>query len=129
MIEMALGAAAIAIGLLFFFKKKRRASLEDLDSYYDSSEGERYAHKWGYTDTRFEFVGPSLIRVSGSRYPLAGRDLPGFIPWTCQPHRPRTRSDSSRDVVLTDAANSAPLTSVIIPPRLCFMKSELNIVA
>ena len=101
MIEMALGAAAIAIGLLFFIKKKRRASLEDLDSYYDSSEGERYAHKWGYTDTRFEFVGPSLIRVSGSRYPLAGRDLPGFIPFgeevLGQPLQPEDMAVAKRD--------------------------------
>ena len=28
-----------------------------LDAYYDPSDGERYPHRWGYTDTRFEFEG------------------------------------------------------------------------
>ena len=47
-----------------------------LDCYYDPSDGERYPHKWGYTDTRFEFDGPKSVRVTGRRYPLAGPSLP-----------------------------------------------------
>ena len=46
---------------------------------YDISEVERYAHKWGYKDTQFEFDGPKSVRVSGDRYPLAGFSMPGFI--------------------------------------------------
>lgn len=52
-----------------------------LDLPYDPSPGTRFAHKWGYTDTKFEFVGPGVVRVTGSRYPLAGYDMPGFIPF------------------------------------------------
>ena len=100
MLEIALCAGAVGIGLLFFLKK-RRASVEELDSYYDSSEGERFAHKWGYTDTRFEFVGPSRIRVSGSRYPLAGYELPGFIPFgeevLGQPLQPENMAVAKQD--------------------------------
>ena len=51
------------------------------DACYDSSDGERHPHKWGYTDTRFEFDGPKTVRVTGSRYPLAGFAMPHFIPF------------------------------------------------
>ncbi|MEE3259240.1 MAG: FAD-binding oxidoreductase, partial [Candidatus Latescibacterota bacterium] len=51
------------------------------DSFYDLSDGERQPHKWGYTDTNFEFDGPKTVRVTGSRYPLAGYTMPYFIPF------------------------------------------------
>ena len=51
------------------------------ESCYDMSDGDRYPHCWGYTDTRFEFDGPGSVRMTGSRYPLAGYSLPGFIPF------------------------------------------------
>ena len=51
------------------------------DACYDLSDGERHPHKWGYTDTRFEFDGPKTVRVTGSRYPLAGFTMPHFIPF------------------------------------------------
>ena len=51
------------------------------DASYDLSDGERHPHKWGYTDTRFEFDGPKTVRVTGSRYPLAGFTMPHFIPF------------------------------------------------
>ena len=60
---------------------KRLYADEGLDTYYDPSEGERYPHKWGYTDTRFEFDTPRTVRVTGSRYPLAGYRMPQFIPF------------------------------------------------
>ncbi len=53
----------------------------DSESPYDLSEGERYAHKWGYTDTRFDFDGPKSVRVTGNRYPLSGYSMPNFIPF------------------------------------------------
>ncbi len=53
----------------------------NLDLSYDPSPGTRFAHKWGYVDTKFEFVGPRVVRVTGSRYPLAGYEMPDFIPF------------------------------------------------
>ncbi len=60
---------------------RRRADRAALEPSYDLSEGERFRHRWGYADTRFEFVGPRLVRVSGKRYPLSGYDMPYFIPF------------------------------------------------
>lgn len=48
---------------------------------YDPSEGERYDHRWGYRDTRFEFCEDRSVRLTGRRYPLAGRPLPDFVPF------------------------------------------------
>ena len=50
------------------------------DASYDLSDGKRHPHKWGYTDTRFEFDGPKTVRVTGSRYPLAGFYHAAFHP-------------------------------------------------
>ncbi len=54
------------------------------DQSYDPSPGVRYAHLWGYEDTRFEFCSPRIVQVTGSRYPLAGHELPRFIPYVEQ---------------------------------------------
>ena len=54
---------------------------KNLDRPYDLSEGERYPHRWGYTDTRFDFDGPKSVRVTGNRYPLSGYSMPNFIPF------------------------------------------------
>lgn len=48
---------------------------------YDPTPGRRYAHLWGYDDTRFEFVDARTVRLTGSRYPLAGAPLPHFLPF------------------------------------------------
>ena len=74
MIEFALVVAALAVAAAVV----RRAAA---DACYDFSDGERHPHKWGYTDTRFEFDGPKTVRVTGSRYPLAGFTMPHFIPF------------------------------------------------
>lgn len=60
---------------------KQAGAREGEDSFYDLSDGERQPHKWGYTDTNFEFDGPKTVRVTGSRYPLAGYTMPYFIPF------------------------------------------------
>jgi alkyldihydroxyacetonephosphate synthase len=57
----------------------RSGSGGDLAPSYDLSEGERFRHKWGYTDTRFEFDGPKSVRVTGHRYPISGYSMPHFI--------------------------------------------------
>jgi alkyldihydroxyacetonephosphate synthase len=54
---------------------------KNFDNPYDLSEGERYPHRWGYKDTRFDFDGPKSVRVTGSRYPLSGYSMPNFIPF------------------------------------------------
>ena len=74
MIEFALVLAALAVVVAVV----RQAAA---DACYDFSDGERHPHKWGYTDTRFEFDGPKTVRVTGSRYPLAGFTMPHFIPF------------------------------------------------
>ncbi len=48
---------------------------------YSYEAGERHAHKWGYTDTRFEFVDEGSVRVTGNRYPICGYTMPYFIPF------------------------------------------------
>ena len=68
--------AVVIVGL--FIKGDDDTSL---DLCYDTEDGERQPHKWGYTDTYFEFDGPRSVRVTGSRYPLAGYSMPYFIPF------------------------------------------------
>ena len=48
---------------------------------YSYEAGERHAHRWGYTDTRFEFVDERSVRVTGDRYPICGYEMPYFIPF------------------------------------------------
>jgi alkyldihydroxyacetonephosphate synthase len=60
---------------------KSTVGLTEKDRSYDPTAGRRYAHWWGFEDTKFEFCGPRTIRVTGSRYPLAGPELPRFIPF------------------------------------------------
>ena len=60
---------------------KQSRSKEENDFVYDTSDGELHPHKWGYTDTRFEFESPTRIRLTGTRYLLAGYSMPYFIPF------------------------------------------------
>ena len=55
--------------------------MKELEPYYDPRGGERRLHKWGYTDTRFEFDGPKSVRVTGDRYPISGFSMPYLIPF------------------------------------------------
>ena len=48
---------------------------------YDPAPGRRYPHLWGFDDTRFEFIDERTVRLTGSRYPLAGAPLPHFMPF------------------------------------------------
>ncbi len=73
--------AALALAIVVVLLLRRNGRKQPLDSYYDPSDGERYAHRWGYTDTKFVFDGPRSVRVTGNRYPLAGYSLPHFIPF------------------------------------------------
>ncbi|MDA0336923.1 MAG: FAD-binding oxidoreductase [bacterium] len=76
----ALIVVAIAIALLVWLIL-RRPTAGQSDAFYDPADGERQPHKWGYTDTVFEFDGERSVRVTGSRYPLAGYSMPYFIPF------------------------------------------------
>ena len=51
------------------------------DPFYDPRDGERFVHKWGYADTRFEFDGPKSVRVTGDRYQISGFRMPYLIPF------------------------------------------------
>ena len=77
MLELIFAVTALAIAAAIV----KQAGPESEDSFYDLSDGERQQHRWGYTDTNFEFVGPKQVRVTGSRYPLAGYEMPNFIPF------------------------------------------------
>ncbi len=74
-------AAVLFVVIVTVRAVRRSRSGGELDSYYDSSDGDRYPHRWGYTDTRFEFDGPRSVRVTGDRYPLAGYSLPHLVPF------------------------------------------------
>ena len=78
MFEIALAIVALFIAAAVV---RQAESSGGEDSFYDPSDGERHPHKWGYADTRFEFDGPKTVRVTGSRYPLAGYTLPYLIPF------------------------------------------------
>ena len=52
-----------------------------MKSPYSLSDGERYPHRWGFTDTRFEFDDSGAVWVTGDRYPLCGYSMPHFIPF------------------------------------------------
>jgi len=80
MYEIALAAIIVLAAAIVLVARARRPSGE-LDAYYDMSEGERYPHRWGYTDTRFEFDDHGSVRVTGDRYPLSGFSMPNFIPF------------------------------------------------
>ena len=74
-------AGILVLAAAFFILVERRGRAQPLDVSYDLSEAQRYHHRWGYVDTRFEFDGPRSVRVTGSRYPLSGFSMPSFIPF------------------------------------------------
>ena len=78
-LESVLLLAGLAFILAIFFGRSAKGG--DGAACYDLSDGERQPHRWGYTDTRFEFDGPRSVRVTGCRYPLAGYSMPHFIPF------------------------------------------------
>ena len=77
--EFLIPAVLAVIVVLFLVSKQGGQS--SLDVYYDQSDGERQHHRWGYSDTVFEFDSPRTVRVTGSRYPLSGYSMPNFIPF------------------------------------------------
>ena len=71
----------IAFLVLAFLLARSRRVFAGEDGFFDRSEGEHYAHKWGYTDTRFEFDDDRTVCVTGSRYLLCGYRMPYFVPF------------------------------------------------
>lgn len=51
------------------------------DAFYDPRDGERFVHKWGYSDTRFEFADARTVQVTGDRYQISGFRMPYLIPF------------------------------------------------
>ncbi len=74
-----IGIAVVVVLLILLWGRKGSGGEDDV--FYDPSDAERQPHKWGYKDTRFEFDGPRSVRVTGSRYPLAGYSMPYFVPF------------------------------------------------
>ena len=68
-----------------------------MDKNYDTSEGERYPHKWGYRDTWFDFANPREVKVEGNRYPVSGYTMPYLIPFVEEvlgiPIRPEDKNE------------------------------------
>jgi alkyldihydroxyacetonephosphate synthase len=117
---MALGILAGAIGgviFAFVLRRPRGAAKQKLEFSYDASDGERYRHKWGFTDTEFEFVTPRVVRVTGNRYPLAGYEMHGFIPYVEEvlgiTMRPEDSYTEVRQVVPAPRENPGFLTGVM----------------
>ncbi len=84
---------------------------------YDPSRGERHAHKWGFTDTYFEFDSPSTVRLAGNRYPLAGYTLPAFIPFVEEmlgiPLRAEDRQEERIDPAVPDTSATGNLLEAL----------------
>ena len=70
----------ILLVLVFLLVRGQRA-FASKDRFAEGAEGERFAHKWGYRDTRFEFDDDRTVRVTGTRYPLCGYRMPYFLPF------------------------------------------------
>lgn len=72
---------AFLLVLVFLLFRGRRAFASKGRFSDGEAEGERFAHKWGYKDTRFEFDDDRTVQVTGTRYPLCGYRMPYFLPF------------------------------------------------
>lgn len=68
------------LALVFLHICRRRVFARESD-FFHRSEGAQFDHKWGYADTRFEFDDDRTVRVTGTRYPLCGYQMPHFLPF------------------------------------------------
>jgi len=71
--------AMLAVGAAALLIRRVLAGRSDPVAPYDLAAGEQFDHLWGYRDTRFEFTDEQTVRVTGTRYPLAGSKLPHFV--------------------------------------------------
>ena len=101
-----LAAVALLAILLWILVRRSRSGSGEMALSYDLSAGERFPHRWGYTDTRFEFADPRTVRVTGSRYPLSGTSMPDFIPFAEEvlgvTFRPEDAVEEIRDKVVAE---------------------------
>ena len=83
--QVVVAGVAVVAGVLAFaavaraLARRRRST--GMEYSYSLEAGERFRHRWGFTDTRFVFDGPRRVRVTGNRYPLSGTVMPGFVPF------------------------------------------------
>ncbi|MCA9922442.1 MAG: FAD-binding oxidoreductase, partial [Anaerolineales bacterium] len=52
-----------------------------LDGQAENLMDERYAHRWGFTDSTFKRNGGYTVSFTGSRYALSGTEMPEFLPF------------------------------------------------
>jgi alkyldihydroxyacetonephosphate synthase len=81
MIDTVSGSIVVLVAAIVLVAVRARRASRRLPKPYDPTPGERFDHLWGYADTRFEFLDQRTVRLSGSRYPLAGAPLPHFVPF------------------------------------------------
>lgn len=101
---MAYVAVVAALVLAFVFSVgiiRRRKPSGSLEYSYSFEEGEKFRHRWGFTDTRFVFDGARRVRVTGDRYPLSGTVMAGFVPFAEEvlqiPIRPEDAAQEIQD--------------------------------
>lgn len=71
----------IPVLLIFLLYTFWRRGTDPDEKSYDTKPGKRYPHRWGYRDTKFEFLDENTVRLTGDRYPIAGYPMPDFIPF------------------------------------------------
>jgi alkyldihydroxyacetonephosphate synthase len=81
MVQLAAVAVVVAAALIAFGLARRSKPHGQMEYSYSLEPGEKFRHRWGFTDTRFVFDGPQRVRVTGDRYPLSGTVMPGFVPF------------------------------------------------
>ena len=81
MIDAVSGSMVVLVAAVVLVATRVRRGGGRVMQPYDPNPGERFDHLWGYADTRFEFLDGRTVRLSGSRYPLAGSPLPHFVPF------------------------------------------------
>lgn len=90
---------------------------DKLDTNYDTSVGERYAHKWGYKDTWFEFEDPRTVKVAGTRYPVSGYTMPALIPFVEEilgiPLKPEDKNTENENHELPEPIINADFLSAL----------------
>jgi alkyldihydroxyacetonephosphate synthase len=109
-------AAGVAIVVAILLARRGKPGSK-LQYSYSFVEGEKFRHRWGFKDTRFVFDGPGRVKVTGSRYPLSGTTMLGFIPFAEEvlgiPLRPEDAAEEVTDRVLPAPLDNPAFTQAL----------------